>query len=146
MGRINATDSLKESIRLLEFRQMEERNSLKEHLNLTYQSLKPINLLKKTLSEIGGNSDLKTGFYETILPIITGFLTQRMMVRSKASTFMKIMGAVLQYGLTTFVTKNTENIRFLISGLIDKLFNADEEEEGDEDDEIEFEIKPQPTS
>lgn len=143
MARLSAAESLKESIRMLEFRQMEERDNFKKHFSLTYQSLNPINLLKNTLRDLGGSTELKNSFYETILPILTGFLTQRMMVRSKAGTFMKIIGAVLQYGLTSFVTKNSENIRLIVSSLIDKLVNPDTEEDDEEEKEEENDDIPE---
>ena len=97
-------------------------------MQLTYQSLNPINLLKTGLKELGSSDDLKSGLFETLFSVMTGYLTQKMVVRSKGNTFKKIVIAMMQYGVTSFVTKNTENIRNFVMNLIDKYITPEPEE------------------
>ncbi|MBA4409499.1 MAG: hypothetical protein Q8S54_07920 [Bacteroidota bacterium] len=128
MAKQSASDSLKESIRLLEIRQEEEGRELKEQFRATYESLKPINLLKISLKELAGSAEIKNTLFETVVSILTGYLTKKMMVGSKSNPLLKILGALLQFGVTSLVAKNAESIRNFISDLIDRLFHPEAEE------------------
>lgn len=127
MAKQSAVDSLKESIRLLEIRQAEEGQALKAQFRITFESLKPVNLIKSSISELTGSSEIKNSLFETIVSILTGYLTKKMMVSSKSNPFMKILGAVLQFGVTSLVAKNAESIRNYIMDLIDRFMNPVDE-------------------
>lgn len=127
MEKQSAADSLKESIRLLEIRQAEEAQILKEQFKITYESLKPVNLIKRSLQEIAGSPDIKNNLFEAIVSILTGYLTKKVMISSKSNPFMKILGVLLQFGVTSLVAKNAENIRNLFSELIDRFLHPAEE-------------------
>lgn len=128
MTKQNAVDSLKVSIRLLEVRQAEEGQILKEQFKITYESLKPVNLIKNSIKELTSSVEIQNSLFETIISILTGYLTKKIMVSSKSNPFMKIVGVLLQYGVTSLVAKNAENIRDFISDLIDRIFHPLEEE------------------
>ncbi len=127
MAKQRASDSLKESIRLLEIRQAEEGQILKEQFKITYESLKPVNLIKNSIKEITSSVEIKNNFIETLISILSGYLTKKIMVSSKSSSFMKVLGAVMQYGVTTVVAQNAEVIRNLFSELIDRFFKPTQE-------------------
>ncbi|MBV5312706.1 MAG: hypothetical protein JZU47_05375 [Prolixibacteraceae bacterium] len=129
MAKQSAVDSLKESIRLLEIRQVEEGQALKEQFKITYESLKPLNLIKSSLNELTSSVEIKNSLFETIVSILTGYLTKKMMVSSKSNPFMKILGALLQFGVTSIVAKNAESIRNYIMGIIDRFMQPEEQEE-----------------
>ena len=128
MAKQSAVDSLKESIRLLEIRQAEEGLALKIQFKETFESLKPVNLIKNTINDLTNSVEIKNSLFETIVSILTGYLTKKMMVSSNSNPFMKILGAILQFGVTSLVAKNAVSIRNFISDLIDKLFHSEEEE------------------
>lgn len=127
MEKQSAVDSLKESIRLLEIRQAEEGKILKEQFKITYESLKPVNLLKSSLKELASSDEIKNNLFETIVSIFTGYISNKIMVGSKKNPFLKIIGVLLQYGVTILVAKNVESIRNFITGLIDRFFHPEEE-------------------
>ena len=128
MAKQSAVDSLKESIRLLEIRQAEEGLALKIQFKETFESLKPVNLIKNTINDLTNSVEIRNSLFETIVSILTGYLTKKMMVSSNSNPFMKILGAILQFGVTSLVAKNAESIRNFISDLIDKFFHSEEEE------------------
>jgi len=128
MEKQNAISSLKESIRLLEIKQAEEGLLLKEQFSVTIESLKPINLFKSTIKEMTNSVDLKSNLSETILSILAGFLTKKMMVNSKSGPFRKILGAILQFGVTSVIAQNADNIREFINRMADKFLRAEAEE------------------
>lgn len=128
MEKQNAISSLKESIRLLEIKQAEEGLLLKEQFSVTIESLKPINLFKSTIKEMTNSVDLKSNLSETILSILAGFLTKKMMVNSKSGPFRKILGAILQFGVTSVIAQNADHIREFINRMADKFLRAEAEE------------------
>jgi hypothetical protein len=132
MAKQSAVDSLKESIRLLEIRQADEGQALKEQFKITYESLKPVNLIKSSLNELTSSAEIKNSLFETIVSIVTGYLTKKLIVSPKSNPFMKILGALLQFGVTSLIAQNAESIRTYIMNLIDRLIHPEEETETEE--------------
>jgi hypothetical protein len=128
MAKQTAVDSLKESIRLLEIRQVQEEIILKEQFKITYESLKLVNLVKSSLKELTSSVEVKNRFFETIVSIITGYLTKKIMVSNKSNIFTKMLGAFLQFGVTTVVAKNADFILNLITDLVERFLHTEEKE------------------
>jgi len=122
MAKQTAVDSLRESIRLLEIRQTEERDMVKEQLKMTYESLKLVNLLKSSVKELTSSAELKNGLIETIASIFSGYISKKIMINSKSNAFMKVLGVLLQFGVTSAVAKNADVIRTFFNDLIDRFF------------------------
>ena len=128
MAKQNAVDSLKESIRILEIRQTEEGRQLNAQLKITYESLKPINLIKNSVKELAESFEIKNNLFETVISIVSGYLTQKFIVNSKSNIFVKLLGILMQYGVTNLVSKNAETVRSFISDLIEKFLHRTDEE------------------
>lgn len=126
MAKISPADTLKESIRLLEIQQAEEREIVKQQLKITYESLKLSNLIKSSLKELTGSTELKGTLFESVTALLTGFITRKILVNSKSNVFTRMLGLFMQYGVTTLVARNAETIRDFLSGLIDKLIKPTE--------------------
>ena len=128
MVKQSAVDSLKESIRLLEIRQAEEGEQLREQFKITYESLKPVNLIKNSLKDIVNSAEVKNSLFETVISLVSGYLTQKFIVNSKSNVFVKLLGVLMQFGITNLVSKNAETIRTFITNLIEKYTTPAEEE------------------
>jgi len=127
MEKLSPIESLKESIRLLEIQQIEEREIVKEQLRKTYESLKLVNIIKSSIKDLTSSTELKGNLLESITALLTGFITQKILVKSKSNIFTRMVGLVMQFGVSTLVARNAENIREFLSGLIDKLIKPKEE-------------------
>ncbi len=127
MAKQNAVDSLKESIRLLEIRQAEEGKLLKDQFKLTYESLKPVNLIKNSIKELANSEEIKASLFETLVSILTGYFTKKMFVGPKSNPLVKIFGALMQFGVTSLVAKNADSIRNYIGELINRFVHPSEE-------------------
>ena len=128
MAKQTAVESLRESIRLLEIQQVAEGKILKEQFKITYESLKLVNLVKSSLKELTESVEIKNNLFESIVSIVTGYLTKKLMISSSSNPFKKILGALIQLGVTNLVAKNAETIRTYITELIDKYFHPAVEE------------------
>ena len=127
MAKQTAVESLKESIRLLEIQQAEEGKILKEQFKITYESLKLVNLVKSSLKELTDSVEIKNSLFESIVSIVTGYLTKKLMINSTSNPFKKILGALIQLGVTNLVAKNAETIRIYITEFIDRVLHPKEE-------------------
>jgi len=127
MAKQTAVESLKESIRLLEIQQAEEGKILKEQFKATYESLKLVNLVKSSLKELTDSVEIKNNLFESIVSIVTGYLSKKLMISSTSNPFKKILGVLIQLGVTNLVAKNAETIRFFITELIDRFLHPKEE-------------------
>ena len=119
---------LKESIRQLEIKQAEEGEQLKAQFKETYESLKLVNLIKNSLKEVTESIEIKNSLFESIVSVLSGYVTKKLMISSKSNPFMKIIGLILQFGVTNMVAKNAETIRTYIAELIDKFLHPAAEE------------------
>lgn len=122
MARQSATDSLKESIRLLELRQAEEGKLLKEQFKTAYESLKPANLLKNSLKEIAGSASTINSLLEAVAALFSGYIAQKAVSGSKNNVFARFFGLLLQFGVTKLVANHADTIRDFVSELIGRIF------------------------
>ena len=120
MKKITSLVELKESILLLELKQAYEIELLKEQFKITYENLKPINLIKNQIGKLIENSDFKGGILNAGLGIAAGFLSKKAVVGSTHNPIKQLLGTLLQIGVTNIVSKNADGIK---SGVVDLIGN-----------------------
>lgn len=123
MQKITAAEALKKSISLLERRQMEEGILLKDQFKVTFDSLKPVNILRRMIGDIAAPSDLKDNLIQTVTGLISGYVSRKMLVRSSKNPLLRLAGIYVQYEVTNFVSKNSDTIKALGLYYINKLTN-----------------------
>lgn len=96
-------------IELLKAKQETDFIILKNQFEITYESLKPINLIKETFNEIKHNSEIKTNIFKTSLGILGGYISKKVLFGNSNNPFKKISGNVLQYIITNLITNKVEN-------------------------------------
>jgi len=111
MKTINSTRELAEAISLLETRQAEQGILLREQFHLTYDSLKPLNLIKSTLREAGASSELKDNIINTSKGLIAGYLSKIIFEGVSNNPLKKMFGSILMFGITNLVTRNSDNVK-----------------------------------
>src|SRR5665648_1202995 len=113
MQKILAAEALKKSIQVTERRQMEEGKLLREQFTDTFESLKPINVLRKMLTDIAEPSALKETLIQTVTGLMSGYISRKLFVRSSKNPLLRLAGVLVQYGVTNFVAKNSDSIKAL---------------------------------
>ena len=109
---------LKESILLLEIKQMEERALLKEQFKISYDSLKPGNLLKSLFRELVNRADLKGDLVNATLGLATGYLSKKAVIGSTHNPLKQLFGILIQVVVSKVVSKNADGIKSGVSHLI----------------------------
>lgn len=120
-------EALRESIRQLEIQQAREGEELKAQFKATYESLKLVNLVKSSLKEVTESVEIKNTLFESIISVVSGYVSRKLMVNKSSNPLLKIVGLVMQFGITNLVAKNAETIRLYFTELIDKFLHPKEE-------------------
>ena len=94
------SDELKARIRELETRSLEMEEALRMRLEATYESLKPINLLKSTIRDITSDADLKSGVLSSLVQFGLDLLGGSLLWNRTGSITQKAIGAALRLGTT----------------------------------------------
>ena len=126
METINSTSNLSEAILELEARQAEEGKMLKEQINLAYENIKPINLIKSTFKEALADQDLRTDIINLSLGLIAGYVSKRVFSGLEDSPLKKLLGTSLQFGITLFIINNPETIQAIGNGIA-KFISGDQD-------------------
>jgi len=107
----NATE-LKNAIQRLEVEQAINGQILKEQFYITYESLKPINLLRSTIYEITNSPHLMDSILGTAAGLATGYLSRKIaMIGASGNLVRKLFGSLLQLGVTNIVSQNPDKIK-----------------------------------
>jgi len=128
MQKIIAAEALRKSIEVIERRQREEGKLLREQFTVTFESLKPVNVLRKMLTDIAEPSALKETLIQTITGLISGYISRKLLVRSSKNPLLRLAGVLVQYGVTNFVAKNSDSIKALGLYYINKLSSRSSEQ------------------
>jgi hypothetical protein len=122
MQNITSAADLKDAIQFLEAEQSIKGQLLREQLFLTYESLKPANLLRNALKEISSTPHLIDNISGTAMGLLGGFLSKKIFVGASGNLIRKLFGSVLQIGVTNLVTQNSEIIKSVGQALIQHFF------------------------
>lgn len=111
MQNISSSAGLKEAIQLLEIEQASYAQLLKEEFHLTYESFKAVNLLRSTLHDIASSPNLINNILGTVTGLTTGYLSKKIFIGASGNLFRKLIGNILQVGITSAVAKHPEAVK-----------------------------------
>lgn len=117
MKKPNPISQLQEKILLLEAKQQNDKVLLKEQFKLSFESLKPLNLVKDAFNELTNLSGFGGETLDTSLGIAAGYFSRKIVVGSSTNPFKKILGSLVQASVTGIVLKNAEEIKSVITRL-----------------------------
>jgi hypothetical protein len=121
MATQTSTEVLKERIRLLEIRQAEQGEKLKEQFKATAESLKPVNLIKSSLKEFSTSKEIVGTVIESATLLLTGFASKRLIDSSKGGSFVKLLTSLFQLVGSGLLNVYSVKIQEFIAGLILKF-------------------------
>jgi hypothetical protein len=123
MQNISTAAGLKNAIQLLEDDQAIKRQLLKEQFFLTYEGFRPINLLKKTLNDIASSPFLIDNILGAATGLAAGYYTKKIVVSGSGNMFRKLIGSILQYGVTKIVATHPDAIKSFGTFIIQNIFH-----------------------
>jgi hypothetical protein len=99
---------------------------LKEQFYLTYEGLKPINILRSTFNEIVTSPNLINNLLGTTVGLATGYLSKKLFVGASNNIFRNILGAFLKQGVTNVVAQHPDVIKSLGQYIFQFIFRKKE--------------------
>ena len=120
MKKTTSVIELRESIVLLEIKQANDIVLLKEQFKVTLESLKSINLFKDQFNELTSSPNLKHDIVNCLLGLAAGYVSKKVAVGPAGNLFKQICSKLLQIGVTSFVSKNADEIKSTVSHLLKK--------------------------
>lgn len=123
MQKITSQSALKLAILQLEQRQEEEGKILKEQFKLTYNSLKPANILMGAIKDLSSSTLLKDNILNSSVGLGAGYASKMLFQGIVSSPIKKILGSALMFGVTKLVSNNPDFIKALEMGFL-KIFGT----------------------
>jgi hypothetical protein len=137
MQKITSVSELREAIIQLEQIQSAEKEVLKAQIHLAVESLRPVNILRSTLSE-AMSGGLMTNIFGAAFGQTAGYVSQKLVVGRSTNPVMRLVGSALRTGITAFISTYGDTIRQTTSIIYKTLFKKkakpeDEQKELDQD-------------
>src|SRR4051812_17202683 len=101
------TEKLDIDIALLKSKQSKELILLKDQFHLTYDSLKPINLIKSLFHEVADSPEIKSNIVSNVIGLSTGYMTKKVLFGATRNPITKLLGTLFQLGVTNVISKHS---------------------------------------
>ena len=112
MTNIKTTADLREAIQLLEIDRANKLELLKVEINVVVQKLKPENIIKNSIQSALNSSNLKDSLINGAIGLVTGYLSKKAILGGGDNNPIKnILGNLIQFGVTTLVSKNADEVK-----------------------------------
>ncbi len=95
----------------LEVEQADKGQLLKEQFFLTYESLKPVNLIAEHVNDIDKSPYLIENILGAAMGLVSGFFSNKLIFNVTGNKLKKLIGVVLQFGVTNLVAKHQDAIK-----------------------------------
>lgn len=121
MQQINSSKDLADAISILETKRKDQGNILREQFYLTYESLKPLNIIKNTLKDAATSGELKDNIMNTSVGLAAGYISKKVFEGVSNNPLKKLFGSALMFGITNIVTRNPETMKLLGSKFLNSI-------------------------
>lgn len=105
----NQNEKLDIAIEELERKRNMQYEEIKLQLTATYESIKPINLIKQGFQDLKESPEVKSSLFQSLLSIAGGYISKKILIGKTNSIFKTILGYALQYGVTNFISKKVDS-------------------------------------
>jgi hypothetical protein len=126
MQNITSVADLKYAIQELETERKVKEQLLREQFYLTYESLKPVNILRNTLKNLFSSENLVENISGNAIGSVSGFILKRIFIGKSANKIKKLVGAILQFGIARIISQNSDQIKTFGQAVMQNLFTKKE--------------------
>lgn len=123
MENISTVAELRNAIQILEAEQYVKGQVLKEQLFITYEGMKPANLIRSTLNDLTASPFLLENIIGTTVGLATGFLSKKIVIGVSGNLIKKLIGSFLQLGVTNLVAHHPDTIKSFGNFIIHQIFS-----------------------
>ena len=127
MQNITNSVDLKQVILLLEAEQSLKGQVLKQQFRLTYESIKPANLILNTLSEVVASPNLLENVIGYLLGLASGFVSKKVIVGHSGNIFRKFVGEAMKFGISNLVSNHSDGLKIFLQQVLLKIISKKED-------------------
>jgi hypothetical protein len=131
MQTITNAAELQKAIQLLQEEEVVKRKLLQEEFRNTVESFRPINLLKKAVKDVSASSELMDNIIGHVAGLASGYLSNKIFVGKSGNLLKKIIGVILQLGISKVVSQHPDAVRSLGRFVIDFFLRKKETDSED---------------
>ncbi len=117
---------MKDAIESLEVEQSINGQLLKEQFLITLDSLRPVKLIENTMKDIVSSPYLMNNLLDTIIGMMSGYLSKKIVIGSSNNIFRKLFGSFMEHGVTGFIARYPEAIKSIGHFLFQLIFHKQE--------------------
>ncbi len=103
MYTIDSAVQLKEAIFELEIRKKEQGRIIKEKFYIIRENLEPANIIRNTINEVATSPRFRLNLLGAVVGLGAAYFSRKLVVGKSVSIFRKILGSVLQLGISAAV-------------------------------------------
>lgn len=126
MQKITSVDGFKQAIELLETEREEKGRLLKEQFLITYNGLRPVNLVRQTLKDIFLPSGLAENLSGTAIGAASGYILKRYFIGSSESKLKKLIASIIQFGITSTTARFSDQFAIYGKAILQFFFRKNE--------------------
>lgn len=102
---------IREKIDVLEQVQAQQREELRLQVDATFESIKPINIIKNAFHDVVSSPEIKTSVVNNILGFGTGFITKKILSQVSHHPVANLAGTLIQMAVSNVVTNNPDGVK-----------------------------------
>src|SRR4030066_2103717 len=106
MEKIQSLSELEDAIKLLKFKKAEDEQLLKELFYMTYENVKPINMIKSLFKEPIASQNIKDSLLTTSVGLGAGYLSKLLFQGVVRVPFKNFIGSALMLSVENLIAKN----------------------------------------
>lgn len=136
MEKIQSLSELEDAIKLLKFKKAEDEQLLKELFYMTYENVKPINMIKNLFKEPIASQNIKDSLLTTSVGLGAGYLSKLLFQGVVRVPFKNFIGSALMLSVENLISKNPGVVGAVSSLFMDAFSRKSKK---DVDKEIDYE-------
>jgi xylose isomerase len=86
-----------EKIAALQIKQSEELDSLKMQFHITYESFKPLNLIKSTFHDVTSSPEIKGNLLDGAVNLATGLITTNVLFKAAEKPIKSLVSTLFKF-------------------------------------------------
>jgi len=126
---------LRNAIQLLEIEQTVKGQLVQEQFYNIREKFKPLNIIKSIFNDIASTPNLIENIINTALGLATGYFSRKIVVGASANIFRKLLGSILQVGVTNAVAQHPDAIKSLGQFIFQQIFRKKGKENQEKEEE-----------
>ena len=124
MENIKTVEELENAIRFLERKKEFQKNKIQEHFLEIIESMKPINVIKDTFSEMLTSQELRSNLSKIAVGALSGYIAKEAIMGETKTPVSKIMGIILETVVAKNVMKNSDKMKAMGQTLLKRILNS----------------------